>query len=134
MPPALRHAGLIFPAVDLVKNGAIHKMRILRLGPAAKDFINAENLKKQKEEGVSRKLVGFEMIERGIPRHDYQIADAAGNVVGIVTSGTQSPSMGIAIGMGYVPTALATPDSEIYIRIRNKDIKAKVVKMPFYKK
>jgi glycine cleavage system aminomethyltransferase T len=59
---------------------------------------------------------------------------ADGNVVGIVTSGTQSPSMGIAIGMGYVPTALATPDSEIYIRIRNKDIKAKVVKMPFYKK
>ena len=74
------------------------------------------------------------MVERGIPRHDYEIADANGNVVGIVTSGTQSPSMGIAIGMGYVPTALATPDSEIYIRIRNKDIKAKVVKMPFYKK
>ena len=99
-----------------------------------KEFTNSENLKKQKEAGVARKLVGFEMIERGIPRHDYEIADANGNVVGIVTSGTQSPSMGIAIGMGYVPTALATPDSEIYIRIRNKDIKAKVVKMPFYKK
>lgn len=99
-----------------------------------KEFTNSENLKKQKEAGVSRKLVGFEMVERGIPRHDYEIADANGNVVGIVTSGTQSPSMGIAIGMGYVPTALATPDSEIYIRIRNKDIKAKVVKMPFYKK
>lgn len=99
-----------------------------------KEFTNSENLKKQKEAGVSRKLVGFEMVERGIPRHDYEIADAEGNVVGIVTSGTQSPSMGIAIGMGYVPTALATPDSEIYIRIRNKDIKAKVVKMPFYKK
>lgn len=99
-----------------------------------KEFTNSENLKKQKEAGVSRKLVGFEMVERGIPRHDYEIADADGNVIGIVTSGTQSPSMGIAIGMGYVPTALATPDSEIYIRIRNKDIKAKVVKMPFYKK
>jgi aminomethyltransferase len=99
-----------------------------------KEFTNSENLKKQKEAGVSRKLVGFEMIERGIPRHDYEIADANGNVVGIVTSGTQSPSLGIAIGMGYVPTALATPDSEIYIRIRNKDVKAKVVKMPFYKK
>ena len=99
-----------------------------------KEFTNSENLKKQKEAGVSRKLVGFEMVERGIPRHDYEIADADGNVVGIVTSGTQSPSLGIAIGMGYVPTALATPDSEIYIRIRNKDIKAKVVKMPFYKK
>ena len=99
-----------------------------------KEFTNSENLKKQKEAGVSRKLVGFEMEERGIPRHDYEIADANGNIVGIVTSGTQSPSMGIAIGMGYVPTALATPDSEIYIRIRNKDIKAKVVTMPFYKK
>jgi len=99
-----------------------------------KEFTNSENLKKQKEAGVSRKLVGFEMIERGIPRHDYEVADANGNVVGIVTSGTQSPSLGIAIGMGYVPTALATPDSEIYIRIRNKDVKAKVVKMPFYKK
>ena len=99
-----------------------------------KEFTNSENLKKQKEAGVSRKLVGFEMLERGIPRHDYEIADANGNVVGIVTSGTQSPSLGIAIGMGYVPTALATPDSEVYIRIRNKDVKAKVVKLPFYKK
>jgi aminomethyltransferase len=99
-----------------------------------KEFTNSENLKKQKEAGISRKLVGFEMVDRGIPRHDYEIADANGNVVGIVTSGTQSPSLGIAIGMGYVPTALATPDSEIYIRIRNKDVKAKVVKMPFYKK
>lgn len=99
-----------------------------------KEFTNSANLKKQKEEGVTKKLVGFEMVDRGIPRHDYEIADANGNIVGIVTSGTQSPSLGIAIGMGYVPTALATPDSEIYIRIRNKDIKAKVVKMPFYKK
>lgn len=99
-----------------------------------KDFVNAENLKAQKEAGVTRKLVGFEMIERGIPRHDYEIADANGNLIGIVTSGTQAPSLGIAIGMGYVTTNFATPDSEIYIRIRNKDIKAKVVKMPFYKK
>ena len=99
-----------------------------------KEFTNSENLKKQKEAGVSKKLVGFEIVDRGIPRHDYEIADANGNVVGIVTSGTQSPSLGIAIGMGYVPTELATPDSEIYIRIRNKDIKAKVVKMPFLKK
>jgi aminomethyltransferase len=98
------------------------------------DFTNSANLKQQKEAGVSRKLVGFEMVERGIPRHDYEICDANGTVVGIVTSGTQSPTLGIAIGMGYVPSALATPDSEIYIRIRNKDIKAKVVKMPFYKK
>ena len=99
-----------------------------------KEFTNSENLKKQKEAGVTRKLVGFEMVERGIPRHDYEIADSAGNVVGIVTSGTQSPSLGIAIGMGYVPVNLSTPDSEVYIRIRNKDVKAKVVKTPFYKK
>ena len=99
-----------------------------------KEFTNSDNLKKQKEAGVTRKLVGFELIERGIPRHDYEIVDADGNVIGIVTSGTQSPSLGKAIGLGYVPTALSTPDSEIYIRIRNKDIKAKVVKLPFYKK
>lgn len=99
-----------------------------------KTFTNSDQLLQQKEAGVARKLVGFEMIERGIPRHDYEICDENGKVVGIVTSGTQSPSLGIAIGMGYVPTALATPDSEIFIRIRNKDIKAKVVKMPFYKK
>ena len=99
-----------------------------------KTFTNSDQLLQQKEAGVGRKLVGFEMIERGIPRHDYEICDAQENVVGIVTSGTQSPSLGIAIGMGYVPSALAAVDSEIYIRIRNKDIKAKVVKMPFYKK
>ncbi len=83
---------------------------------------------------LPRKLVGFELLERGIPRHDYEIVDADGNIIGIVTSGTQSPSLGKAIGLGYVPTALSTPDSEIYIRIRNKDLKAKVVKLPFYKK
>lgn len=99
-----------------------------------KDFVNSENLKKQKEEGVSRKLVAFELLERGIPRHDYEIVDANGNVIGKVTSGTQSPSLNKAIGLGYVPTALASEGSEIYIRIRNKDIKAEVVKLPFYKK
>ncbi|MCA0349129.1 MAG: glycine cleavage system aminomethyltransferase GcvT [Bacteroidetes bacterium] len=99
-----------------------------------KEFVNSENLKKQKEAGVTRKLVGFELIDRGIPRHDYEIVDADGNNIGIVTSGTQSPSLGIAIGMGYVKTEFAGVDSEIYIKIRNKDIKAKVVKLPFYKK
>jgi aminomethyltransferase len=99
-----------------------------------KEFTNSVNLKAQKEAGVTRKLVGFEMIDRGIPRHDYEIADSNGNIIGIVTSGTQAPSLGIAIGMGYVTTEFSNPDSEIYIRIRNKDIKAKVVKMPFYKK
>lgn len=99
-----------------------------------KEFTNSENLKAQKEAGVTRKLVGFEMIDRGIPRHDYEIVDADGNIIGIVTSGTQAPSLGIAIGMGYVTIPFTAPDSDIYIRIRNKDIKAKVVKMPFYKK
>jgi aminomethyltransferase len=99
-----------------------------------KEFINSENLKKQKEAGITRKLIGFEMIDRGIPRHDYEIVNAEGNSIGIVTSGTQAPSLNKAIGMGYVSMDYATADSEIYIRIRNKDIKAKVVKMPFYKK
>lgn len=98
-----------------------------------KDFTNSENLKKQKEAGVSRKLIGFEMIERGVPRHDYEIADADGNVIGKVTSGTQAPSLNKGIGLGYVTTEFATADSEIFIRIRNKDVKAKVVKLPFYK-
>lgn len=96
-----------------------------------KDFINADNLKAQKEAGVTRKLVGFEMIERGIPRHDYPILDADGNEIGIVTSGTMSPSLSKGIGMGYVPTELSKPDSEIMVQIRNKQVKAKVVKMPF---
>ena len=98
-----------------------------------KEFTNSKALLEQKEKGVTKKLVGFEMIDRGIPRHDYPIADANGNVIGIVTSGTQSPTLNKAIGMGYVPTALAKADSEIFIMIRDKAIKAKVVKIPFLK-
>lgn len=99
-----------------------------------KDFTNSENLKKQKEEGVKRKLVGFELIERGIPRHDYEIVDSEGNVIGKVTSGTMAPSLGKGIGMGYVTTEFSKADSEIFIKIRNNNVKAKVVKTPFYKK
>lgn len=99
-----------------------------------KEFTNSEALKAQKEAGVSRKLVGFEMIDRGIPRHDYPIVDADGNTIGIVTSGTMAPTVNKAIGMGYVSTAFSAVDSEIYIQIRNKNILAKVVKLPFYKK
>lgn len=99
-----------------------------------KEFTNSENLKKQKEEGVTKKLVGFELLERGIPRHDYEIVDADGNNIGIVTSGTMAPTVGKGIGMGYVKTEFSTIDSEIYIQIRNNKVKAKVVKMPFYKK
>ena len=99
-----------------------------------KDFTNSENLKKQKEEGVTRKLVGFELTEKGVPRHDYEIVDASGNAIGIVTSGTMAPSLGKGIGLGYVTTPNSAVDSEIFIRIRKNDVPAKVVKLPFYKK
>ncbi len=98
-----------------------------------KEFTNSANLKAQKEAGVSRKLVGFEMQEKAIPRHDYEIVDANGNNIGIVTSGTMAPSLNKGIGMGYVTTENSAVDSEIFIRIRKKDVAAKVVKMPFYK-
>ena len=99
-----------------------------------KEFTNSANLKAQKEAGVTKKLVGFELTERGIPRHDYEIVDADGNNIGIVTSGTMAPSLGKGIGMGYVKTEFAAADSEIFIQIRNNKVAAKVVKMPFYKK
>ncbi|MCO5256442.1 MAG: glycine cleavage system aminomethyltransferase GcvT [Lentimicrobium sp.] len=98
-----------------------------------KDFINKAALLKQKTEGVTRKLVGFEMIDKGIPRQHYAILDAEGNTIGEVTSGTQAPSLKTAIGMGYVPASFAKADTEIFISIRDKALKAKVVKLPFYK-
>ncbi|MGG5903108.1 glycine cleavage system aminomethyltransferase GcvT [Sphingobacterium daejeonense] len=98
-----------------------------------KDFVNSENLKAEKEKGVSQKLVGFEMIDRGIPRHDYEIVDAEGNKIGRVTSGTQSPSLKKSIGLGYVDAAFANDGSEIFISIRNQPIKAVVRKPPFVK-
>lgn len=97
----------------------------------SKEFTAKDILEKQKAEGVKRKLVGFEMIDRGIPRHDYKIKDADGNEIGKVTSGTQSPSLQKAIGLGYVATEHANFDSEIYVEIRDKLLKAKVVKTPF---
>ena len=96
-----------------------------------KPFTNSAFFEKQKAEGVTKKLVGFEMLEKGIARHDHEIKDFEGNSIGKVTSGTQSPTLGKAIGMGYVATKYATAGSEIYISIRNTLIKAKVVKMPF---
>jgi aminomethyltransferase len=96
-----------------------------------KEFTNSKQLEQQKQAGISKKLVGFEMVERGIPRHDYEIADAEGNTIGRVTSGTQSPSLQKAIGMGYVPTAFAKEGTEIFIKIRDNKIKAVVVKPPF---
>jgi len=98
-----------------------------------KDFVNSENLKAEKEKGVAQKLVGLEMIDRGIPRHDYEIVDAEGNKIGRVTSGTQSPSLKKSIGLGYVDTAFAKDGTEIFISIRNQSIKAVVKKPPFVK-
>jgi aminomethyltransferase len=99
-----------------------------------KEFTNKANIEQHKLQGVSKKLVGFEMIDRGIPRHDYPIADASGAIIGKVTSGTQSPSLNKAIGLGYVKTEFSKADTEIFIIIRDKPIKAKVCKIPFLKK
>lgn len=97
----------------------------------SKDFTHAEQLKAQKESGVNRKLVGFKMVDRGIPRHDYTIVDEGGESIGIVTSGGHSPSLEIGIGLGYVAKAQAKVGSEIFIQIRKKQLKAEVVKLPF---
>ncbi len=96
-----------------------------------KDFTARPLLENQKAEGVERKLVGFEMVEKGIPRHGYEIKDFSGMTIGVVTSGTQSPSLGKAIGMGYVRSVFAALDSNIYIKVRDKLLAAKVVKFPF---
>ncbi|HOU47033.1 MAG TPA: glycine cleavage system aminomethyltransferase GcvT, partial [Chitinophagales bacterium] len=96
-----------------------------------KDFIAKDILQQQKTAGLKNKLVGFSMIDRGIPRGHYLIKDVAGNEIGHVTSGTQSPTLGYGIGLGYVATAFAAIDTEIYIDIRGKLLKAKVVKLPF---
>lgn len=98
-----------------------------------KEFINSNNLKKQKEAGVDKKLVGFILHERGIPRANYPILNMDGETIGEVTSGTQSPSMSVGIGLGYVQTAYASVGTDIYIQIRNKNIPAKVEKLPLYK-
>lgn len=96
-----------------------------------KDFVGRPVLELQKKEGVKRKLVGFEMQEKGIPRHGYEIADASGTTIGEVTSGTQSPSLGKAIGLGYVTEAFSNQGSVVYIKIRDKRLRAVVVNLPF---
>jgi aminomethyltransferase len=98
-----------------------------------KDFINKPALLKQKQEGTARRLVGFTMVDKGIPRHEYEICDADGILIGEVTSGTMGPSVKAPIGMGYVPSALSKEGSEIYVKIREKLLKATVTKFPFYK-
>ena len=96
-----------------------------------KDFIDKDLLLKQKKEGVARRLRGFEMVDRGIPRHDYEVVDADGNVIGRVTSGTQSPVLQKGIGMAYIDANHAELGREIFIRVRGRDLKAKIVKTPF---
>lgn len=95
-----------------------------------KDFTNSDNLKKQKAEGVKKKLVGFKMIDKGIPRHDYIIKDVKGDVIGKVTSGTMSPVLGVGVGLGYVTTAHAAPENEIFIEVRGRALKAQIQKLP----
>ena len=98
------------------------------------DFIDADVLKQQKEQGPARKLVAFEMIDRGIPRGHYELTDAEGQTIGEVTSGTQSPTLGKGIGMGYVPVAFSKPGSDLFVKVRDRLLKAQVVKLPFVKK
>ncbi len=96
----------------------------------SKDFTNSASLKKQKEEGVTKKLVGFKMIDKGIPRHDYTIKDAAGNIIGKVTSGTMSPVLGVGVGLGYVTVGNSSPGTGIFIDVRGKALQAQVSKLP----
>jgi aminomethyltransferase len=96
-----------------------------------KTFPSSSIFEKQKNEGVQRKLVGFEMLDKGIPRHGYLIKDSSESAIGKVTSGTQSPALGKAIGMGYVNVTNADIDTEIYVEVREKLLKARVVKFPF---
>ena len=98
-----------------------------------KDFVDSKILKKQKENGVTKKLAAFKMIDRGIPRKEYEIKDADGNKIGVVTSGTSSPSLKLGIGMGYISKELSKVGMEVFIEIRGRQLKAKIVKLPFVK-
>jgi len=98
-----------------------------------KPFINSESLRAEKEAGSERKLVGFKILDRGIPRHDYILENQAGQSIGVVTSGTMSPSLSEGIGMGYLDRAYCTLGTKIFVRIRDKQIPAEIVKLPFYK-
>ena len=96
-----------------------------------KSFINSEELEMQKRNGVQRKLVGLELVDKGIARHDYEICDEVGNVIGMITSGTMSPTLKKAIALGYVPSMLAIPGSTVYVKVRDKLLQAVVTKLPF---
>ena len=96
-----------------------------------KPFVGRELIEEKKKSGTQKKLVGFEMLDKGIPRHGYEIKDFSGMQIGEVTSGTQSPSLNKAIGLGYVRETYSNPDAKIYIKIRDKLLQARVVKLPF---
>ena len=98
-----------------------------------KDFVNRAALEKQKKEGVARKLCAFELLEKGVPRNGYEIVCPQGEVIGRVTSGTMSPMMKIGIGLGYVEAGHAKVGEDVCIRVRNRDLKARIVKPPFRK-
>ncbi len=98
-----------------------------------KDFVNSDALAEEKEKGTDQKLIGFELAERGIPRQGYDIVDEQGKKIGVVTSGTMSPSLNKGIGLGYVPSELSKPGNKIHIQIRKNTVPATVVKLPFYK-
>ena len=97
------------------------------------DFVDSGFLKQQKQEGVKRRLIGFELLDRGVPRHGYDVLNAQGDKIGVVTSGTMSPSLKKAIGLAYVPINMKAEGTDIYIAVRKKQLKAKVVSLPFYK-
>ena len=88
-------------------------------------------MERQKKEGVERKLVGFKLIDRGVPRHEYELADLEGNVIGHVTSGTMSPCLKVGIGMGYVKPEFAKAGTQIAVVVRGRLLKAEVVRLPF---
>lgn len=100
----------------------------------SKEFTASQKLQEQKLQGVEKKLIGFELEERGVPRSHYDIVDAQGKKIGYVTSGTLSPSLNKGIGLGYIATAYANPGEKIYISVRNKSLSAKIVKLPFFKR
>ena len=106
---------------------------ITKFSNAKGDFIDRALLEKQKQEGVTRQLVGFKMLDKGVPRHGYELCDAAGTATGVVTSGTMSPTLKTGIGLGYVQPAVAKPGTEIFVKVRERLLKAEVTKPPFRK-
>ncbi|MEZ7839307.1 MAG: glycine cleavage system aminomethyltransferase GcvT [Flavobacteriales bacterium] len=97
------------------------------------DFVDSDFLQKQKEAGITKRLVGFELVDRGVPREGYDVVNQEGEKIGNVTSGTMAPSLKKAIGLAYIPKGMTAPGTEIYIAVRKKQLKAKVVTLPFYK-